>query len=151
VARRFVTLIDEVYDAGTRIVWTGAAPPLELFEDLFRKTSHVRVDVSADDLTPFDPAGDLRREQSSPIERTLHHGAVTPPGYQDRFRLNEAKYSSKDPTGQSIEEEASNSTDDVVHISKGESAAYTDLNLALQRAASRLIEMSGVAYQPARR
>lgn len=147
MARRFVTFIDEVYDAGTRIVWTGEASPMQLFEDLFRKTSHVRVDVSADDLTPFDPAADSR--QAGPIERTVHHGAVTTSaGFQDRFQINEAKYSSKDAESLLVEEQAD---DEPVSISKGESASYTDLNLALQRAASRLVEMSGISYQPARK
>jgi hypothetical protein len=34
VARRFITLIDEIYDAERRLVWTSEKPPMELFQHL---------------------------------------------------------------------------------------------------------------------
>jgi predicted ATPase len=34
VARRFITLIDEIYDAGRRLLWTSEKPPNELFQHL---------------------------------------------------------------------------------------------------------------------
>lgn len=163
VARRFVTLIDEVYDAGTRIVWTGEGPPLELFEGLFKKTANIKVDVIADDITPFDPM--KPGEVVQMIDRTVHHGVVTTSAnFQDKLQLNEAKYSSAGDSSGAGKEAYSASSDntpasdsdsiygaDSIAISKGESASYTDLNLALQRAASRLVEMSGVSYQGGRR
>ena len=33
-ARRFITLIDEIYDAGKRLTWTSDAPPQDLFKYL---------------------------------------------------------------------------------------------------------------------
>jgi predicted ATPase len=34
IARRFITLIDEIYDAGKRLLWTSEKPPNELFQFL---------------------------------------------------------------------------------------------------------------------
>lgn len=34
IARRFITFIDEVYDAKVRLLWTAASPPQQLFQEL---------------------------------------------------------------------------------------------------------------------
>lgn len=66
VARRFITFIDEVYDAKRRICWTAAASPHELFQELIEADDH--DSVSSNNNSDSIPSVSLASNSSKSFE-----------------------------------------------------------------------------------
>jgi predicted ATPase len=168
VVRRLIMLIDVIYDSGVHLVWSGEVEPKQMFTDMFIKgKSNLKINVESDDLTPFDPRleEELTRESrtaafneiaSSPkvagsgdkpvhhIKHNSHHHmaeSINVGGKQADIAADEAVDGPGDDSDDA----------DSFHIMKGETAAFRDLDFAVRRAISRLIEMSGKQYMESNR
>ena len=129
-------LIDVVYDSGAQLIWSGETEPNDLFTDMFvQGLSTMRVVVESDDLTPFDPVEEekLSKQHFQPDTHISHHAASSP-------KVEEIAYSG--PRDDTV---------DTFAVMKGETAAFRDLDFAVRRAVSRLIEISGSGYVGATR
>lgn len=168
-------LVDVIYDAGVQLVWSGATAPEELFTDMFEYgSSHLKVLIESDDLTPFD-LYDAAHKETSAISTTSNTKAGSPQAQFGRHVSHHSPPSANtisnlqfdgsgsnsvsstgDDQGQKELTEAldslkkwqtSKGTSSTFHIMKGESAAFRDLDFAVKRVISRLIEMSGKQYR----
>lgn len=129
-------LVDVIYDSGVKLVWSGEAEPKDLFTDLFVEgRSNLKVIVESDDLTPCDTEYeqeltqrsremDLCVEKGGSVTHIKHHSAVPEVG---KIKCTE-------------------NTEATFHVMKGETAAFKDLEFAVRRAISRLVEMGGKQY-----
>lgn len=133
-------LIDVIYDSGVKLVWRGEVGPLDLFTDMFVDGhSKLKVVVESDDLTPFDPREEALLSQKSAeaaVDKVTHIQHHTP-----SQKIEEITFSRPD----------SKEDSDTFQVMKGETAAFRDLDFAVRRAVSRLIEMSGRQYRDAAR
>ena len=127
-ARRFITLIDELYDSRVRLTWTAETTP----EDTFREMQ-------------LEGEGD---------ESVRNHGIKPPFGVDSRWGQQSLERPSdiKMPistvdinkaTAQVTLEGRAEELD----ILEGELASIQELEFAFQRAASRMIEMSSSEYR----
>lgn len=115
-ARRFILLVDELYDSGTRLFWTAATDPASLFFNTLSEESsnngnstETTLEWNMDSKNPgYDPSVSVRAFEQSEIQRKVT--SVT--GELD------------------------------LAIPIGELAAIQELSFAFRRAASRLTEMS---------
>lgn len=126
-------LIDVIYDSGCRFVWSGEAEPKKLFKDMFVEgLSTLRIVIESDDLSPFDPEVEqLSAAQSRPtgqIQHIQHHSTSRP---RENVKCVQSDH-------------ANNA--DTFSVMKGEMASFRDLDFAVRRAVSRLVEMSGKPY-----
>lgn len=129
-ARRFITLIDEIYDAGVRLHFTAEGAPDELFREVSSvetgKKKHLGTDHGwTDGVHVVDSTGvyvpPMRTRPA--IATSCVIGAV-----------NETYRSGVD------------AAEDQLKLLEGELSSVQELRFAFKRAASRLVEMTGQEY-----
>jgi predicted ATPase len=127
-ARRFITLIDEVYDAGVRLHFTAERPPGELFRELSAaeaagQKGHLGTDHGwKGGIQVVDSIGVTVPPMRTPVTPSSGSG------------VNEAYRSGVD------------AAEDQLKVLEGELSSVQELRFAFQRAASRLTEMTGQDY-----
>ena len=129
-ARRFITLIDEIYDAGIRLHWTAETEPSSLFREVTASevkeknlgTDHGWSTQSTRnvDMTYITTAGSPRPA----ISTSCVIGAV-----ETTYRGHSA-----------------DAAEDQLKLLEGELSSVQELKFAFRRAASRMTEMSGTEY-----
>lgn len=146
-ARRFITLIDELYDAGNQLYWTSDAEPEQMFKFLtpaqlneadfgtdhsWANLDQVRGERGAYVKEPYTTPED---GHSSP-----HPSKFEKDGATFSMRFKEASQS----TEMAFKENPEDSTceEREVRLLEGELASIQELSFAFKRAASRLIELS---------
>ena len=162
-ARRFIVLIDTLYDTYTRVYWAGAAEPKKLFLALNDRSMLSAGDAHEGAAGQVAPRQEQAAQGVSEIMQTSAHGVKQMEGHargeeqgftmlriarQPAITTNADKtaipggYEQNDHNiGTEKEEEA-----DTLRILHGELASVQELSFAFQRAASRLTEMAGREY-----
>ena len=137
-ARRFITLIDELYDARVRLTWTSEKEPKDIFNtnvdlsgtidsDLYLGTDH-RWGITDSCIIPKKAINlDIDSEINSSI-------SVPPPKSSTDINMSTAQVRFEGR----VEE---------LDILEGELASVQELGFAFKRAASRMIEMSSAEYR----
>jgi predicted ATPase len=131
-ARRFITLIDAIYNANVRLVFCADQPPLQLFRELSA------AELSGGDTLGTDHSWAGDRGDYSIREERLLRGAQ-----QTLHRVSESSSVGGESSSSSSDEE------DVqveVNILEGELASIQELGFAFRRAASRLVEIGSRSY-----
>lgn len=129
-------LIDVCYDSRVQLVWSGEVEPQYLFTDLFLQgVSALKVLVESDDLSPVDAKEEARLSAAGKEKNVTHIYHHLPSPTADKVQFPPPR----------------NETADAFVVMKGETAAFKDLEFAVQRATSRLIEMSGQDYMNSNR
>jgi predicted ATPase len=138
-ARRFITLIDELYDAGTRLCWTSAAPPV----DLFRTVEAAEVEFRQVELggAAFGTDHTWADRSDSAPHTTRDPVAPVPPAAAAPVEVAPVKSSPSFATHGAID-----AAQEELKLLEGELASVQELRFAFKRAASRLTEMSGAEY-----
>ena len=137
-ARRFITLIDELYDARIRLTWTSEHHP----KDLFNTNVHMKGD-----------------DKSNLILGTDHRWGITdscvlPKRVIDLESENSVNYDPSIPPPKSSTD-INKATAEVkfegrveeLDILEGELASVQELGFAFKRAASRMVEMGSAGYR----
>lgn len=143
-------LIDVIYDSGVKLIWSGEVGPKELFTDMFvQGLSNLNVVVESDDLTPFDPQ---LEEELSLKSREAAESATS--SSNAPTAVHHIQHHIPSPRSEPIQfgkqkDGPDDDDDNTFQIMKGETAAFRDLDFAVRRAISRLIEMSGKQYMEA--
>ena len=133
-ARRFITLIDELYDARVRLTWTSERHPKDIFE--------TNVNLSGDSDTNFSLGTDHRWG--------ITDSCVLP---KKTFNLDTNTDStvshpkSSTDINMSIAQVRFEGRLEALDILEGELASVQELGFAFKRAASRMIEMSSAEYR----
>lgn len=148
-ARRLITLIDAIYNASVRFIWTADAPPAQLFRIL----SAQELQAARDGLsTGSDVFGTDRSWAELDTVNDSGGGHVKDSHSQLLFERNlrgsEQRVFSGRDLGLSVDTGASNDTDAAAELKllEGELSSVQELRFAFKRAASRLTEMSGAGY-----
>jgi predicted ATPase len=153
-ARRFIILIDTLYDNHTRLYWSGRAAPQQIFRVLtpdevvgtalqlgssatlgtdlqWKRNSNTHEDNDAHMKEP--------RKQQDPEERPM---LIHPRG-DEQLKMSFHLGGGKVLTGTS---ESTTDAADELQLLEGELASVQELSFAFRRAASRLTEMAGSEY-----
>jgi len=172
-ARRFITLVDEVYDAGKIIRWTSAAEPNELFKFLTEEDvkSKVRPDGGLGLATDHSWADKSQShhiashvtlpEAGTANDATIVSNLSAAVRQKKDLHEDEKKFGSYSDSGNVvsqklvIDEDDDDGTVDLTDEKRakemkmlgGELASIQELSFAFRRAASRLIEMSSNNYR----
>lgn len=138
-ARRFILLVDELYDSGTRLYWTAETDPSSLFINPLLTTddSTTTDDPSRETTQPGGMVGKAQSSALTSIDRALEWNMDSNnPGYDASVSVRAFEQSKVDRKVTSVTGELD------LAIPVGELAAIQELSFAFRRAASRLIEMS---------
>ena len=130
-ARRFITLIDAIYNANVRLVFCADQPPLQLFRELSA------AELSGGDALGTDHSWSGGRGDYSIREERLLRGAQ-----QTLQRVSESSSVGGESSSSSDEEDVQVE----VNILEGELASIQELGFAFRRAASRLVEIGSRSY-----
>jgi len=155
-ARRFITFIDEVYDAGKRLVWTSDQEPQELFQFLTPSdvkgadfgTDHSWADLEAvrgesgSQLGFGDPIHQIAKKNSvkKAVEKFEKDGGAVSMRFAEASASQEVSFQSRNDDGSMTKEEKE------IKLLEGELASIQELSFAFKRAGSRLVELSGEEY-----
>jgi len=142
-ARRFITLVDELYDAGVLFHWTADAAPEDLFRDLTAAelgpdmkhlgTDHEWANVVESNRNGVDAAPQFR----STIHRNVPASVALRPAIGTSCVLGAV--AAAVPAGV-------DAAQDQLKLLEGELSSVQELRFAFRRAASRLVEMSSKQY-----
>lgn len=145
-ARRFITLIDAIYNANVRLVFCADQPPLQLFREL----SAAELSGGDEALgTDHSWAGSGRGDYSIREERLLRgaqqtlHRLVPEGVVSDGGEPSLSSSSPSSLSSSSVEEEEVHVE---VNVLEGELASIQELGFAFRRAASRLVEIGSRSY-----
>jgi len=133
-ARRFITLVDELYDAKCNLYWTCDAGPLEMF-----KVLDVANGPGINENNETDEDTDARKKQLHALSCKLQTLS---------FELtSKAPTSFTNPQRDSIHNTVtqrfgSDAAEDELSLLEGEICSVQELGFAFRRASSRLLEMS---------
>ena len=118
---RFITLIDELYDAGVRFFWTSERDPQHIFQEL------IETGVGGGSERNV-----LKHAQS--YEHKIHHklSQIKIPQSSVDINVTTKRFEGR------LEQ---------IDILEGQLASVQELTFAFRRAASRMVEMSGCRYQ----
>merc|ERR1712194_438080 len=157
-ARRFITFVDELYDAGKVLRWTSENVPHEIFRFL-----------TPDDMEAEEFGGGAGRKMlgtdHSWADKDIVHGesmsvtqtqAVNTPFVYEKASFDSISVSKRFKLDSYVTEGGSNEEEDDVNdkdertaelkMLEGELASIQELSFAFRRAASRLTEMSSTTY-----
>jgi predicted ATPase len=128
-ARRFITLIDEVYDAGIHLVWSAEMEPNMMFRE----------------LTPVEIIVEKKEGKAFGTD----HGWGKDPNKVEKKSGNPwLDQNSKNDTYAAVSHiyQAVDASNDELKLLEGELSSVQELKFAFKRAASRLTEMAGSEY-----
>lgn len=128
-ARRFITLIDEVYDAGIHLVWSAEMEP----NMMFRELTPVEIIVEKKEGKAFGTDHGWGKD-SNKVEKKSGNSWLDQNSKNDTYAAVSHIYQGVD---------ASN---DELKLLEGELSSVQELKFAFKRAASRLTEMAGSEY-----
>ena len=141
-ARRFITLVDEIYDAGCVLVWSAECLPLQLF----RLLDQTEIDSEKDNTTGKLTLGvdhswtnsDSNNNNNTVVEEYQHTSFAEPnrDSIQNSVTHHVSFVDEKEKLGLDAAQEE-------LSILEGELSSVQELAWAFRRAQSRLVEMSG--------
>jgi len=146
-ARRFITLIDEMYDAGVLCRWTAAEVPARLFrtlgaeelqyDELIAREGRFGTDHSwnrgGSALDSYVGLGEIK--EKSAAQRLSQSTSCVIPAYTQSLSAP-----------QDVVVKGIDAAQEELKLLEGELASVQELRFAFKRAASRLTEMSGQNY-----
>ena len=145
-ARRFITLVDALYDAGCLLVWTSDAPPPAMFRFLAPEEASEKLSTGSGGSAIGGPR--LGTDHTWSAEWGGPH--VRLPGQSGSgWRRTTAVNASKH-TGLALQTSTANPVDaaqDELKLLEGELCSVQELAFAFRRASSRLTQMAGVEWR----
>lgn len=148
-ARRFITLVDALYDAGCLLVWTSDAPPAAMFRFLAPEEASEKLSTGSGGSAIGGPR--LGTDHTWSAEWGGPHVQLSGEagsGWRRTTAVNASKHTGLAlQATQTADLVVADAAQDELKLLEGELCSVQELAFAFRRASSRLTQMAGIEWR----